>query len=310
MKNFFPFLEKKVDFALISGDTFEREDINLYTENKILDIFDKYDDIKIFMIFGNHDYYDETISRFVNSFPKNVYVFKNNNLNFYELKNINTRIYGMSWTEKFNSNKKFKVELDPNFYNVFLIHEDLDNNENFYLKNNLSKLQFDYIALGHIHKKFQFKNIFNPGSLSPSSFKDTGEYGFNYVNLDNALKCEFIRSNNPSFIQINYDISNISKDDFIMYFNKLDKNNFYRIIISGYSKIKKIELESIFLHLQEKFLYIEFIDNSYFWDIEKINSIKNNLLFREILKNIELSDNKDKLIELFLEKIGESFEDN
>lgn len=50
MKNFFPFLEKKVDFALISGDTFEREDINLYTENKILDIFDKYDDIKIFMI--------------------------------------------------------------------------------------------------------------------------------------------------------------------------------------------------------------------------------------------------------------------
>lgn len=86
------------------------------------------------MIFGNHDYYDETISRFVNSFPKNVYVFKNNNLNFYELKNINTRIYGMSWTEKFNSNKKFKVELDPNFYNVFLIHEDLDNNENFYLK--------------------------------------------------------------------------------------------------------------------------------------------------------------------------------
>lgn len=102
--------------------------------------------------------------------------------------------------------------------------------------------------------------------------------------MDNALKCEFIRSNNPSFIQINYDISNISKDDFIMYFNKLDKNNFYRIIISGYSKIKKIELESIFLHLQEKFLYIEFIDNSYFWDIEKINSIKNNLLFREILK--------------------------
>ena len=73
---------------------------------------------------------------------------------------------------------------DKNKINIFLTHGDLDGAENSDIRYNpisktmLHSLGFDYVALGHIHKRIQDREIVYPGSLVSLGFDELGSHRY------------------------------------------------------------------------------------------------------------------------------------
>ena len=91
---------------------------------------------------------------------------------------------------------------------------------------------FDYVAIGHIHKR---DNIY-PGSLISLGFDELGEHGFICGEIiDKKLYTTFIKADEREFIEQDLDVSNMySEDELVEKLNALDtKNNLYKINLIG-----------------------------------------------------------------------------
>ena len=105
----------------------------------------------------------------------------------------------------------------------------------------LKEKGFDYIALGHIHKKDynteENQRIIYPGSTASLGFDELGEHGMIVGNLEKEnLKLEFIPLDEEEFIEINLDISNLfSVEELIEKINLLEikENQYVKIILIG-----------------------------------------------------------------------------
>ena len=85
----------------------------------------------------------------------------------------------------------------------------------------LDKLGFDYIALGHIHKRnfddSMQENIIYPGSTLALGFDEQGKHGIIEGEINNKdLKLKFIPLDEKEFNVINLDVTEIiSKEELI-----------------------------------------------------------------------------------------------
>lgn len=134
------------------------------------------------MCLGNHDPYLKNSYYATYDFGSNVKVFSST-LEKVEFGDIN--IYGYGF-EDFYMNPKSLYELkieDKDKINILLTHADLDgagNNETRYnpvSRTELHSLGYDYIALGHIHKRENDREIVYPGSLVSLGFDELGQHG-------------------------------------------------------------------------------------------------------------------------------------
>ena len=229
---------KDVDFLLISGDLFERDYFSLKDYQKLFEIFEKFSK-NIYYLCGNHDYIDSKNEIFFLDKPKNLHIFSSKKFDFFEYENV--RIYGISYNDRiFDKNFNYNIRLDYNFYNIFLGHGEFNQNNSTYMNLDLEKiknLKFDYVGLGHIHKREEFfKNIFYVGSIEPVSFKDKGDFGYNLVD-DYGIN--FIDSSQMSFKSLKIDLNNFENfyglEKYLA--NLLDKKyNFLSINLSNYDK--------------------------------------------------------------------------
>ena len=112
----------------------------------------------------------------------------------------------------------------------------------------LEEKEFDYIALGHIHKSDYSTNIVYPGSTASLGFDELDKHGMIVGDIEKGkLNIEFISLDNEQFKEINIEITEIiSKEDLIEKINSIEiKNNEYvKIILTGYRnfEINKYEL--------------------------------------------------------------------
>lgn len=97
----------------------------------------------------------------------------------------NVCIYGYGFEDFYMSPKsldELKIA-DNDKINILLTHADLDGVANNGTRYNpvsrtmLHGLGYDYIALGHIHKRECDRNIVYPGSLASLGFDELGEHG-------------------------------------------------------------------------------------------------------------------------------------
>ena len=70
--------EEDVDFIFISGDLYESKFFTLSQLNNILNIMKSADNIKIFIVSGNHDPIMENSIWMSAEIPENVYLFRDN----------------------------------------------------------------------------------------------------------------------------------------------------------------------------------------------------------------------------------------
>lgn len=225
---------KDVDFALIAGDLFERAYFTASDFKRLFSIFEDFSK-DIYYVSGNHDYFDSYNSIFLENSPSNFHVFGSENLEVFEKDRL--RVYGISYKDRiFSKNLDLAIKLDDGFFNIFLIHGDVDREESNYFNLNskiMIETNFDYIAMGHIHKAHRIDNIYYPGSVEPHDFTDIYDYG--YIRYDDG-KVSFIDSSILKFYDMSVNFRDFdNEDDLLTFINQklLDKKNIVRLEISS-----------------------------------------------------------------------------
>lgn len=256
--------EVEADIILIAGDLFEKEYFNLRDLNRFLDLVRNVK-TKIFIAFGNHDYLSEDNLFLKVDLPENLYIFKNN-LDYFELSELKTRIYGISY-DSYAFNKNFgDLDLDEEFINIGLFHSDLKDER--YLPLSKDFLQkFNYVALGHIHKRAKvYDNTYYSGSLIPLSFKDEGKRGIIYLD-DEKKSFEFKNFSKREFINLEINLNKEMTFADILGFiqENIYQDNLYRIRLRGETKHPE-DLEN-FLRENLNAFYFEILNELY--DIEE-----------------------------------------
>ena len=241
--NFIDFaIEKKVDFILISGDTFDSNeqdfDSKLILKNGLKKL--ENEGIKVFLIAGNHDC--------LASYNKNTFDFNENsdikivglNSNFNDKFIVNDKegnktavIHALSFRENsFNENpcKYFKTPEgeEKSLFNIGLVHCDLNGQKDSPYAPcsyaDLEELNYDYFALGHIHIPSKTGKIQYAGTLQGRNTKETGAHGIKYIKVENGKISEdiFIPMDVIRYEDIDIDLSNTA--DITASANLINKN--------------------------------------------------------------------------------------
>lgn len=173
--------ENDIEYLFICGDLYEQEYVKESTIDYINKLFETIPMTKIFITPGNHDPYIKNSYYFRNKWAKNVKIFKEE---IEKVEDDKTCIYGFGFEDFYMKTSKYseiKIE-NKNKINILLTHGALDGStHDEMLYNPMSKtilktLMFDYVALGHIHKKSyneeENQTIVYPGSLTSIGFDE------------------------------------------------------------------------------------------------------------------------------------------
>lgn len=250
-------IEKQVSFILIAGDSFDSDEHDLgakliFTRNlkKLAD-----NGIKSYIICGNHDpvemykkyesyfRFDEKYENFINITGVTTPDFT---ADFEPVEGV--KIHSVSFkTEESNNQTEYLTKADSKYFNIGLLHCDLDKTTSKYSpvsREDLRDLGYDYYALGHIHiPEIKEANIVYAGTPQGRSKKETGEHGCYYLNVNdkNEITKEFIPTDYVRFYNLDINCSDCQNmnEIFIKISDKISsqKNEyFYEINLSGITK--------------------------------------------------------------------------
>ena len=304
--------DKKIKYLFIAGDLYDQKYVKETTIAYINNLFKKIPETKIFIAPGNHDPFLKN-SYYKNfEWSDNVYIF-NNEIGLYEFEDVD--VYGFGFNDFYCNN--FKTESikikNKEKLNILILHGDLDasktleNSYNPLTNSELSNLGFDYIALGHIHKRqIVNKNIVYPGSTISLGFDELGEHGMLEVDLDkNNLNINFIKLDDRIFEEKNLDISDINTiEELIEKINiiELEEKNLYKIILLG-TRNFEIEIERILKLITRKNILKIKNNTKIKYDLE-ILSKQNNLkgiFVQEMLELLKEEPENENVIKQALE---------
>ena len=274
-----------VDFLFITGDLYEQEYIKQSTIDYINNLFKEIIDTRVLIVPGNHD--PLLVNSFYNNYnwSDNVKIFSEN---IEKVKFGEFCIYGFGFEkyELYDSDKILNnIQLDANKVNILISHGDVYNNSkyNYISDNNLKK--FDYVFLGHIHKRDEYY----PGSLISLGFDEPGEHGFLYGEIfdKNNIDKKIVPVDDKEFIIRDFDISEIySKEDLIEKINENDsENKFYEINLIGEKNVDT----NISMKLINKSI-IKIKDNSAIRVKESSDNSMNGIYFKLLKNKYELNE--------------------
>ena len=293
--------ENEIEYLFISGDLYEQEYIRESTIKYVNELFKEIPKTKIYITPGNHDPYIKNSYYALFNWNNNVKIFTQN---VEKIENEEVDIYGFGFNNfemRENQLENIKIE-NNNKINILITHGDII--DSIYNPMNINLLKnkgFDYVALGHVHKRDDSSNIVYPGSLISLGFDELGKHGMIVGEIINKkLFKKFIPIDNREFIEKEINISDIySEEELIEKINNIEENNnLYKINLIGYRNfpininIKLLKNNIIKIKNNTK-IKIEIKENNYTLKgifIKKLNEKKNN---GEINENIY-----EKILEL------------
>ena len=299
--------ENNIEYLFVAGDLYENEYVRKSTIEYINNCFKQIPNTKIYITPGNHDPYINNSYYNRYEWNENVHIFTK--LEKKENENIN--IYGYGFTDFYSKKVELPTDLDVSKVNVLVMHADLDGSTkevgeyNAILESEFKNTNFNYIALGHIHKSNfnKDKKIIYPGSMIAGGFDELGIHGMVVGEIDDEtqkVSLEFIDLDNKEFIEKELVISEIkSKEELIENINSIevDSDKFYKILLTG---IKSIEINTneLIKYITKKNI-IKLKDKTKTeYDLEKISKEQSlrGIFVKELLEQIN-EDNKDDIIE-------------
>ena len=307
-KNVIEFIkENKVECLFICGDLYEQEYIKKSTINYINDLFKEIRNTQIFIIPGNHDPYINNSYYKSFEWSENVKIFTEN---VEKVENEDICIYGYGFNNyemNLNQLKNINIE-NKDKINILITHGTIINgNEvngiyNPISKNELLSKGFDYIALGHIHKRDEFY----PGSLISMGFDELGEHGFIYGEInEKGINTTFIRADKRELKEIDLDVSNIySEDELIEKLNLINtEDNLYKVNLIGERNfIINLDIKLI----QKNIIKIK--DNTNLKvEIKENNNTLKGIIVKQLNRKIENEEINEKEYDEILELIIKIF---
>lgn len=239
--------QNNIDNLFICGDLYEHEYVKQSTIEYINNLFKEIPNTHIYIVPGNHDpkiknsYYNKY------NWSSNVHIF-GEKIERISTKNID--IYGYGFNDFYMKNTQInEIQIEnPNKINILLTHgtvdgtTESDNNYNPMSKRELKELNFNYIALGHIHKpeyntQEEIKIVY-PGSTISMGFDELGKHGMIVGEIleNKKINIEFIPLDKKEFVEYKLEIDPIlSKEELIEIINEIqiESNKYYKIILRG-----------------------------------------------------------------------------
>ena len=292
--------EEKIKYLFIAGDLYEEQYVKISSIDYINNLFKTIPETKIFIAPGNHDPFLKN-SYYANyEWNNNVYIF-NQDVKIYEFDDVD--IYGYGFNDFYLTNSKIEdIEIkNKEKINILITHGDLNASTTPELQynpideNKLRKIGFDYVALGHIHKKTINKNIVYPGSSIALGFDEIGEHGMMEVEIQkNKLDIKFIKLDETAFVEKDIDISDIyTEEELIEKINseKIEEKKLYKIILTGNKNIE-INKRKILKILNKKNILKIKDETKVQLDIKNISE-QNNLKGYFVQELLKLKEEKD-----------------
>ena len=300
--------ENDINYLFIAGDLYEHEYVRKSTIEFINDCFKQIENTKIYITPGNHDPYINNSYYNKYTWNENVRIFTN----LEKIENDNINIYGYGFTDFSSIAIGLPSNLEKDKINILLMHADLngakkEGEHNPVSETTLRDSEFDYIALGHIHKK-STENVraVYPGSMFAGGFDELGKHGIieGEINTDTKqISIKFISLDNEEFAKEDIDISNIgSEEELIENINHKERepNKYYEYIFTGNKDIE-IDTNKILRLIEDKKI-IKLKDKSKLKiDIEQLSKEKSlkGLFIKELLNEInEDESNKDEIYKI------------
>ncbi len=214
-------LETRPDFVLIAGDIYDEEERNLRAQQRFQKRMETLEqaNIPVFVSHGNHDHLGGSGAAF--ELPDNVHVFKEQVENIeLTVRGATVRIAGFSYGRRHVTEAVIESypEGQPGIVQIGMLHgSEASNTEHAvyapFRKEQLLSKNYDYWALGHIHKRQCLSHhppIVYPGNLQGRHRKEAGPKGFYEVTLaDGHADLQFMAVETVRFEQLDIDCSEV-----------------------------------------------------------------------------------------------------
>lgn len=298
----------QIEYLFISGDLYEHQYVRESTIIYINDLFKTIPSTKVFIVPGNHD-----------PFLKNSYYNKfnwNDNVKIFtskveriEEKEFDLYAYGF---EDFTMSKSYidNIEIiNKNKINILLTHSSIDGagqerEYNPITKKALNESEFEYIALGHIHKPYykEEKKIVYPGSTMSLGFDEPEEHGIIVGEIleNKNINIEFVKLDEKKFVTKDFKVDDIlSREELIEKISNMDlEKDYYKINLIGKSSFE-IDIYDLKKYIQsENILKIK--DNtSRKFDLEAIqkeNSLRGIFVKKMLEKLKEQPEQENEIV--------------
>lgn len=302
--------ENNIKYFFISGDLYEHKYIKQSTIDYINKLFEEIPETNIYIAPGNHDPYTKNSYYNKYNWSKNVKIF---GPKVEKIETQDANIYGYGFDDFYCSDSGVEnIEIEQNEKpNILIIHGNIDGSTiedmqyNSMSKKMLQEKGFDYVALGHIHKKDynteENQKIVYPGSTISLGFDELGEHGMIVGDVEkNKLETQFIKLDDKQFTKRELNVDNIySKEELIEKINELEieENNYVEIILIGNRNFEINKYDLIKYILNNNIIKIK--DNTKIaYNLEKLeneNTLK-GLFIKEMnkkLKNAETEEEKE-----------------
>lgn len=256
--------QNEIPYLFIAGDLYDHEYIRESTIEYINSLFKEIPNTKIYITPGNHDPYLKNSYYESYSWSENVKIFTRK---VEKVENENCIIYGYGFDDFYLKKPEIEnIKLEnKEKINILITHANLDGSDklpteyNNIASHKLKEIGFDYVALGHIHKRNmdEEKNIIYPGSTISLGFDELGLHGMVVGNIEKQkLELKFIPLDEKELIELELDISEIKTiEELLQNINELNlqENKLYKITLLGqrnfeintYKLIRMIENKEI-----------------------------------------------------------------
>lgn len=235
--------EQKIDLLLIAGNLFHMPP----SEGMIRDvdyILSKLTKTKTIIIAGNRDYIKPDSAMANYQFSSKTICLSADKISNVYMKDLNTCVTGFSYNSRENEDDIIN-HIKPakqGAVNILLAHGG-DAKHLPFNKKILRETNFDYIALGHIHKPEVIKEntVIMSGSLEPIDYTDTGARGYIYGEvIDGVVTTQFIPVAKRSYMNLLLNIKPNHTPPKILdlverQIQNLGTQNIYRILVKGHN---------------------------------------------------------------------------